>query len=206
MKKAAYAITFVALSLIFVMAYYCCYFYATNNMKSNQVKTIYDEMEENPVLDNSYTDAGKSEEDIINDKTRYVLEIYDVNTEMVTTEERSIPIEFLGLDREGMIEYISEHSKDNVDENVTNVQLVSFSSTCIVIRKSIDNQKKSDYNYWIIDESGIIKVYKSDKKELYLDTGIESAGLEKEDRKKLRSGFYIEDIKALYNYLETITS
>lgn len=206
MKKAAYAITFVALSLIFVMAYYCCYFYATNNMKSNRIKTIYDEMDENPVLDNSYTDAGKSEEEIISDTTRYVLEIYDVNTETVTTEERNVPIEFLGLDRDGIIKYISEHPVDETEDNIINVQLVSFSNKCIVIRKSIDNQKKSDYNYWIIDESGIVKVYKSDKKELYLDTGIESAGLEKEDKKKLRSGFYIEDIKALYNYLETITS
>ena len=133
MKKAAYVITFVALSLIFVMAYYCCYFYATNNMKSNQVKTIYDEMEENPVLDNSYTDAGKSEEDIINDKTRYVLEIYDVNTETVTTEERSIPIEFLGLDREGMIEYISNILKIMLTKTLQMYNLYHFQAHVLLL-------------------------------------------------------------------------
>lgn len=206
MKKAAYAITFVALSLIFVMAYYCCYFYATNNSKSDKIRTIYDDMNENPVLDNDYTDAGKSDEDIVNDKTRYVLEIYDVNSKTITTQEREIPIEFLGLDRTAMIEYISEYSKEDEDGSIINVQLVSFSESCIVIRKSIDKEKDDNYNYWVIDESGIVKVYKQDKKELYLDTGIESASLEKEDKKMLRSGVYIEDIKALYNYLESITS
>lgn len=205
MKKAAYAMTFVFLSFLFVMAYYCCYYYATNNMKSGNVKTIYEKMDENPVLDDDYTDAGVSDEIVVTEDTQYILETYDTDDGTITKEEQNVPVELLGLDRNGIIEYLSEYENDE-DENVTNMQLVSFSDSCMVIRKSVSGEKESNYSYWIIDESGTVKVYKSDKKELYLDTGIESSSLEKEDKKKLKTGFYIEDIKALYNYLETITS
>lgn len=206
MKKVAYIVSFISLSFVFVMAYYCCYYYMTNQMKSDEIKTIYEAMDENPALGDAVADADSVDADVIGSDTQYILETYDVDAETLTKEELPVPIEFLGMDRQAMIDYLSEYNSSQKEKDTTNIQLVAFSNACVVIRKSVKQEEKTEYNYWIIEEKGIVKVYKADKKNLYLDTGISTENLEKEDKKKLKSGFYIENIENLYNYLETITS
>ncbi|MDE5781944.1 MAG: hypothetical protein K2I03_10815 [Lachnospiraceae bacterium] len=206
MKKIAYTFSFIVLSFVFVMAYYCCYYYATNNMKSDGIKTIYETMDENPALNDDMADANAVKEEIVSSETRYILETYNMETNTITKEELTVPVEYLGMDRQSMIDYLSDCNDSDVDDNTENIRLVSFSSACIVIRKSVKHEDKTEYNYWITEENGIVMVYKADKEELYLDTGIETIDLEKEDKKKLQNGFYLENIQELYNYLETITS
>lgn len=206
MKKIAYTVGFIALSFVFVMAYYCCYYYATNNMKSNDIKTIYETMDENPALNDSVADADSVKEDIIENTTQYILETYDVDTETITKEELAMPVEYLGMDRQSLIDYLSEYSDSKDKDDITNIQLVSFSNSCVVIRKSVKHENNLQYNYWVIGEDNIVKIYKADKKELYLDTGISTEDLEKEDKQNLKNGFYLENIEELYNYLESITS
>lgn len=206
MKKIAYTVSFIVLSFVFVMAYYCCYYYATNNMKSDGIKTIYETMDENPALNDNMADANAAKEEIVGSETKYILETYDMETENVTKEELTIPVEYLGMDRQSLIDYLTEYNDNNTDDETVNLQLVSFSNACVVIRKSVKQEDKTEYNYWITEENGIVMVYKADKEELYLDTGIETVDLEKEDKNKLQNGFYLENIQELYNYLETITS
>lgn len=206
MKKIAYTVSFIVLSFVFVMAYYCCYYYATNNMKSDGIKTIYETMDENPALNDNMADANAAKEEIVGSETKYILETYDMETENVTKEELTIPVEYLGMDRQSLIDYLTEYNDNNTDDETINLQLVSFSNACVVIRKSVKQEDKTEYNYWITEENGIVMVYKADKEELYLDTGIETVDLEKEDKNKLQNGFYLENIQELYNYLETITS
>lgn len=206
MKKIAYTVSFIVLSFVFVMAYYCCYYYATNNMKSDGIKTIYETMDENPALNDSMADANAAKEEIVGSETKYILETYDMETENVTKEELTIPVEYLGMDRQSLIDYLTESNDNNTDDEIVNLQLVSFSNACVVIRKSVKHEDKTEYNYWITEENGLVMVYKADKEELYLDTGIETVDLEKEDKNKLQNGFYLENIQELYNYLETITS
>ena len=49
-------------------------------------------------------------------------------------------------------------------------------------------------------------VFYSDRTSLYLDTGISIDSVDEEERSHLETGFYIETIHELYNYLEGITS
>lgn len=82
---------------------------------------------------------------------------------------------------------------------------MSFSADSIVIRKTICNPTNL-YNYFVISENNIIKIYNANRDSLFIDTGIDISNFEEEYKLELTDGFYIETIHDLYNYLESITS
>ena len=118
-----------------------------------------------------------------------------------------MPIVLLGLDREAVIDYLTTYKATNVGtgDNVLNIQLVSFSAEQVVIRKTIRDIDEI-YNYYVVSEDSIIKIYHSDQTTLFADTGIDISNIDEEYKKDLENGFYIETIHELYNYLESITS
>lgn len=201
MKKIAYVAAFVSLSFLFVAAYYCCYYYASNRLQVD----ISGSADNSTEIKEQLTDVNAASGDVVNDKTEYILETYNIDSETITKETLKVPAEYLGMNRDEMIDYLSVYRESMSKENISNIQLVSFSKSCIIIRKSI-KEDTSKYSYWVTADKGIVIVYKADKKEVYLDTGIDLLSLENEDREKINKGFYIENIKTLYNYLETITS
>lgn len=115
------------------------------------------------------------------------------------------PVEVLGYNRQQLIDYLTTYMSKNKDETLVNIQLVSFSTDSVVVRKTVRTIEKT-YNYYVLVENGMISVYKADKETKYFDTGIHLSEVEEKERQKLTDGFYVEDIRELYNYLESITS
>ena len=60
--------------------------------------------------------------------------------------------------------------------------------------------------YKVILENGSINVYHMPDNELYLNTEIDADTLEQSDREQLVNGIYMDDLKRLFSYLQTLTS
>lgn len=210
LKRVAYMTYFVALALTFAVIYYGSYYYALKYMTSDNIITKDDLVQDNPAVDHASTGNDTNQVNaeidlIITTKTNYVEESYNIDTDELSNETITPPIDVLGYNRQQLIDYLTTYMSKNTDETLVNIQLVSFSSDSVVIRKTIRVVEKK-YNYFVTVEDNKISVYKADRKTKYFDTGIEIDEIEKKDRERLIDGFYIEDIHELYNYLESITS
>lgn len=210
LKKITYVLYFFALAMGFMVLYYGGYYYALNNMTSDNIITKKEILEENPALTEGDINpevlhANQKPEDIITNKTKYVEELYDIDTAEITKTTTTPGVEVLGYNREQFIDYLSTYLTKQQDATLVNVQLVSFSSKMVVVRKSV-RKAETVYNYYVGVSDDVIVVYKKDKKTKYIDTGISLSDVSKEEWDYISAGFYIETIHELYNYLEGITS
>lgn len=206
LKKISYIVYFIAIVSIFVLLYYGGYYYAINNMKSDNLITKDEAQISNPgVKTDDYTEVNNSESNVILSSARYIIEEYNSDTDELTEKEEKIPVDYIGLTREQVIDYLTTYVAKNKDETLQNVQLVAFSPESLIIRKTVCNPTNI-YNYFVISENNIIMIYNANHDKLFIDTGIDVSNIEEQYKEELKDGFYIETIHDLYNYLESITS
>lgn len=210
LKRAAYLTYFVALAMTFAVLYYGSYYYALKYMTSDNIITKDKLQEDNPAVDymnqeQDLNEVNAEQDHIITNRTNYVEESYNIDTAELQKNAETPPVEVLGYNRQQLIDYLTTYMSKNKDETLVNIQLVSFSADSVVVRKTIRTVEKT-YNYYVIVEDGMISVYKADKETKYFDTGISLSEVEEKEQQKLTEGFYVEDIRELYNYLESITS
>ena len=210
LKRVAYLTYFVALAMTFAVLYYGSYYYALKYMTSDNIITKDKLQEDNPAVDymnreQDLNEVNAEQENIISNRTNYVEESYNMDTDELQKETMTPPVEGLGYNRQQLIDYLTTYMSKNKDETLVNIQLVSFSTDSVVVRKTVRTIEKT-YNYYVLVENGMISVYKADKETKYFDTGIHLSEVEEKERQKLTDGFYVEDIRELYNYLESITS
>lgn len=134
----------------------------------------------------------------------------------ITTNQLKLPVEMIGLDREGVVEYLENNGDTFQDkgEEITSLMLVSFASDKVVVRKNVregqvviyTNGDSERYNYYIGFDNNKVIVYKKDKETVFIETGITYDMLDRETRDNIEEGVWIENISVLYRYLESITS
>ena len=175
-------------------------------MKSDNLITKDEAQISNPgVKTDDYTEVNNSESNVILSSARYIIEEYNSDTDELTKKEEKIPVDYIGLTREQVIDYLTTYVAKNKDETLQNVQLVAFSPESLIIRKTVCNLTNI-YNYFVISENNIIMIYNANHDKLFIDTGIDVSNIEEQYKEELKDGFYIETIHDLYNYLESITS
>lgn len=205
LKKTAYIVSFFTLASIFALLYYAGYYYTSNHMSNDNLITKEDAKSMNPGLSSGDVAVSNSEDMTITGKTEYLVESYNIDTGELTKESLPIPVDLIGLNREGVIDYLTTYKEISVDETLQNIQLVSFSDNLLVIRKTVCNISEL-YSYFVVSEDDIIKIYNSNRDTLFIDTGINITNLEEQYKSELYAGFYVETIHDVYNYLESVTS
>lgn len=167
--------------------------------------------------DNMSVDADSQNQTIIKKNTKYTLETYYSDKNETTTESLSVPVEFIGLDREQIIDFIEQNTSyfGDEDKKILNVMLLSFSDKEVVIRRNVEEAEKEtkQYNfvsdtpkyYVVLEENGVV-VYKEDKSTVYMETGITENEMDEAMVAELKYGVAIQNISELYRFLESITS
>lgn len=155
---------------------------------------------------------------IVKNNAEYVLEVYNNETNENSEISNKIPVEFIGLTRENIIDFIGKNTDFFTDEGekIQNVMLVSFAENKVVIRKNIESiEETTDYNFFVnnnepsyyiflIDDA--VVVYKSDKITIYMETGITRDELDETVAAELTMGVSVKNISELYRLLESYTS
>jgi hypothetical protein len=159
--------------------------------------------------DNTSTEVDTIEEETILPTTKYTLQTYNVKTGEMLEEPLPIPSYLVGLNRDDVIEYLSNYMQDlplnEFEKGLTAFELMLFSKDNIVIRKTY-NEDTVVYKYYITAQNGSIVVFYGDRKTVFDYTGISVEDLPQYEIDKLEDGILVKDLDELYAVLENYSS
>lgn len=144
-----------------------------------------------------------------NTSMKYIVEVYEGVTGVITREESTIPAEIAGKTREELEQYFAAYNEAHEGEQNKEIpqqkELISFSKDQIVVRENylVDEEERS---FFLKAEEGQVVVYHEDQKTPYEYTGIPVDSLPEEEKKKLEQGFFVKDEEELYSMLENLSS
>ena len=144
-----------------------------------------------------------------NTSMKYIVEVYEGVTGVITREESTIPAEIAGKTREELEQYFADYNEAHEGETNKEIpqqkELISFSKDQIVVRENylVEEEERS---FFLKAEEGQVVVYHEDQKTPYEYTGIPVDSLPEEEKKKLEQGFFVKDEEELYSMLENLSS
>ena len=144
-----------------------------------------------------------------NTSMKYIVEVYEGVTGVITREESTIPAEIAGKTREELEQYFADYNEAHEGETNKEIpqqkELILFSKDQIVVRENylVDEEERS---FFLKAEEGQVVVYHEDQKTPYEYTGIPVDSLPEEEKKKLEQGFFVKDEEELYSMLENLSS
>lgn len=167
--------------------------------------------------------AGGVSEDIVTEDTILVVSSFDINEEEETVEEQPIPQELIGRERSGIVafydDYLATPDEADLKKGLTNIEIVSFSTKKLIIRKIYDNTlvetgsadvitdgTNETAHYFVKNVDGKITIYYPDTETVYFETGIQIEGLPAELISEIEMGKEIHSVEELYHFLESYTS
>lgn len=196
-KKYLFMSSFFVIGTIFTLVFFWSY-------------RVYDkEIQKIPVKEQVADTVDTVKELRTNASMKYVVEIYDGTTDIVSSEEDTIPAELAGLTREELEACLSDYNKSVEENGVTdgpdNKELVSFSKDRIVIRETYSGAEE-EQGFFLKAENGEVTIFHNDQVTPYENTGIQVDVLPEEERQKLLEGYFVADEKELYSILENLSS
>ncbi len=196
-----------------VLVYYLGY---TIGKKYNNPNAVTREWvyENNPAVYSAEEgkEAANTSELIVSNSMSYILESYNINDKTIETATQNVPSEFLGMNRQELIDYLKANKKKFADkgQQVQNIMLVSMEKDKLVIRKSIsiieETTEEEKYKYYVTLQENKIIVYREDKTTVFLETTINIETLDTDSMDKLKQGIPVKNISELYRILESFTT
>ena len=147
-----------------------------------------------------------------NTSMKYIVEVYEGVTGVITREESTMPAELAGKTREELEAYFSTYNDEHEGETGKDIpqqkELISFSKgvTTSSFGKRIESSSEETMTFFLKEEEGQVVVYHEDQKTPYEYTGILIDNLPEEEKQKLKEGFFVKDEKELYSMLENFSS
>jgi hypothetical protein len=179
--------------------------------RKDQLLTLTQKAEPTPVVENEVDSVSVNEqsETIILPATKYILEIYNMKSDKLDTQELNPPAYLIGLTRAQVEEYLNAYMKDlplsEYNKGLISYELIRFSDTEVVIKKTY-NEDFVPFRFYVVVKDGYVVVYNSDLKSVYSYTHILAAELPEEDRIALSEGIYLNSLEELYSLLESFSS
>lgn len=153
--------------------------------------------------------VGAMAEQRITNHTKYILE--NCNDTKGTLQEEYLPMDpaFIGMNRAELLDWLENYEDSphyaDIEQGFLGYDLISFSSDCIVLRKTYQDLEKPG-KYCLKEEDGYVVVYYMDLKTVYAYTDIKVAKLPRALQREIAKGKYIEDQEHLYSFLESYSS
>ncbi|MDE7016416.1 MAG: hypothetical protein K2P65_02415 [Lachnospiraceae bacterium] len=146
---------------------------------------------------------------VVTADTLYLIEEVNLSDGTVKEKEELIPVKYIGLDRLALIEELNAYDKNpalsDLKLGFQTIELSSFSKDRVVICKYYRPKEEQKGFYLMVADHYVI-VYESDKKTVHMNTDILLSGLSHTLQSEIIQGKFIEDEKALYNFLESYSS
>lgn len=167
-----------------------------------------DKIQISAIKDNEITPAIQSEE-VITADTKLIIVEHDLETGEEYSNENSIPVKYIGLNRERFLEEmeIYEYSPalSDIKKGFRSLEVLSFSGQEITLQK---NYKKStaQLHFYIVSKDNKLVVYYEDMETVFLTTDISMDRLPEEVRLEILQKKYFESEEELYNFLESYSS
>lgn len=143
-----------------------------------------------------------------NTSMKYIVEVYEGVTGVITRDESTMPAELAGKTREELEAYFEAYNEEHEGEIGSDIpqqkELISFSKEQIVVRENYLSEDMM--TFFLKEEEGQVVVYHEDQKTPYEYTGISVDTLPEEEQQKLKEGFFVKNEEELYSMLENFSS
>lgn len=154
-------------------------------------------------------EAAVENQPVVTADTLYLVETVNLSEGSVDEEEETIPVKYIGLDREGLLEELSHYENNpplaEQELGFETIELTAFSKDRIAVCKYY-RPKKEDRGFYLMVADHFIVVYEEDKKTLYMNTDILLESLDDTLQAQVICGKYMENEEALYHFLESYSS
>lgn len=176
----------------------------TRNQEKQQIQQAsLDEAQEQVI------EAAVGEIPVVTADTTYLIEKVDLISGTVDETEESIPVKYIGLDRDSLIQELEAYDSNppltELEQGFETIELTAFSKDRVVICKYYKSEEE-DEGYYLMVADHFIVVYREDKQTLYMNTDILLESLNETLQAEVMQGKYVETEEELYNFLESYSS
>ena len=162
-------------------------------------------------------EAAVAEIPVVTADTIYLVEEVDLTDGTVQEQEESIPVKYIGLDRDSLVAELESYDMNppltELERGFETIELTAFSKDRVVICKYYKLEKAEEAEaeitgegYYLMVADHIIVVFREDKQTLYMNTDILLDSLEDALQAEIIQGKYLETEEEVINFLESYSS
>lgn len=171
--------------------------------------------------------AGKDEQDteeqiietavgqvpVVTADTAYLIEEVNLSDGTVLEKEESVPVKYIGLDREKLLEELKNYDDNpplsELEQGFETLELTAFSRDRVVICKYYrpeEEEQQESRGFYVMAADHFVVVYRGDKKTPYINTEILLESLSDALQAEIIQGKYMETEDEVYTFLESYSS
>lgn len=159
-------------------------------------------------MEDQIIEAAAAQESVVSADTRYLLEMVDLSKGTVTESEETIPVMYIGLNREELLEALSAY-EDNpplseLEQGFETIELTAFSRDRVAVCKYY--KEKEPQGFYLLVADHFIVVYEQDRSTLYMNTDILLERLPDTLQREIVEGKFVASEEELYLFLESYSS
>lgn len=171
--------------------------------EASEIKEQVIDSEEEQVIE-----AAAAQEPVVTADTKYLLELVDLSKGTVTESEETIPVMYIGLNREELLEALSAY-EDNpplteLEQGFETIELTAFSKDRVAVCKYY--KEKAPQGFYLMVADHFIVVYEEDRSTLYMNTDILLDRLPDSLQREIMEGKFVASEEELYLFLESYSS
>ena len=187
-------------------------FFYPNRYQEKEVKNIIDhkkeQISEEAEIQEQIIETAVERIPVVTADTTYLIEEVNLVDGSINEKQEEVPVKYIGLDREGLIEELESYDKNpplsELEMGFETIELTAFSKDRVVICKYY--KEKEEPGYYLMVEDHFIVVYEEDKQRIHMNTDILLDNLNDGLKAEIIQGKYIENEEELYNFLESYSS
>lgn len=184
------------------------FFYPNRYQAKESRENIRKNTPENGDIQEQVIEAAAADPAVVTADTMYLIEEVDLLNGTVNEKEENVPVKYIGLDREGLLQELESYDSNpplsELEQGFETIELTAFSKDRVVICKYYKLEKNKGYYLMVADH--FIVVYQEDKQTIYMNTDILLANLDDAMQAEIMQGKYVETEEELYNFLESYSS
>lgn len=193
-------------SFAFVAGIYCEKL--ANSFYPHRYNNTTEKKQISEVSDDEITPAIQSEE-IITADTKLIIVEHDLETGAEILSENSMPVKYIGLNRERFIEEMENYeyspALSDIKKGFRSLEVLSFSGKEITLQKNYKSST-AQLHFYIVSKDNKLVVYYEDMETVFLTTDISMDRLPENVRLEVLQKKYFETEEELYNFLESYSS
>ena len=184
------------------------YSHGTAEQKRSAYESVRPQSREETAEEEQVIETAVAESAVVNADTLYLVEQVDLLEGTVTEQEEPVPVMYIGLNREELLEALSSYDSNpplsELQQGFETIELTSFSKDRVVVCKYY--KAKEEKGFYLMVADHFIVVYEEDGQSLYMNTDILLERLPDSLQREIMTGKHVESEEELYQFLESYSS
>ena len=184
------------------------YSHGTTEQKRSVYESVRTQPREETAGEEQVIETAVADNAVVNADTLYLVEQVDLGKGTVTEQEEPVPVMYIGLNREELLEALASYDSNpplsELQQGFETIELTSFSKDRVVVCKYY--KEKEEKGFYLMVADHFIVVYEEDGQSLYMNTDILLERLPDSLQREIMVGKHVESEEELYQFLESYSS